>query len=159
LIFCFDSSLLIAALKKNEKQHEDARFIIENLGSNEGIASSLATIEVPGGLASSTRLSEPVIRRIVGVFQEKYHITFLPFEPFIEDAIELMIELRDLKRRFDIPTADLFHLATAKATSSSAFVTIDMKHMLGRELVETFSKYSKILDPSQARAEFFGHST
>jgi predicted nucleic acid-binding protein len=158
LIFCFDSSLLIAALKKSEKHHEDARFIIENLGSNEGIASSLATIEVPGGLASSTRLPEAAIRRIVGVFQEKYHITFLPFEPFIEDAIELTIELRDLKRRFEIPTADLFHLATAKATSASAFITIDMKHMLRTELVEAFSKYSKILNPSQARAQFFGEN-
>ncbi len=156
MIICLDSSFLIAALKKNEKHHMDATFIMENMGSNEGIASSLAVIEVPGGLASSTNLSEQAIRRVVGVFQEKYHITFLPFEPFIEDAIELMIELRELKRRYEIPTADLFHLATAKASSASAFITTDMKHLLRKDVVDAFSKYARILDPSQARTELFG---
>jgi hypothetical protein len=66
-----------------------------------------------------------------------------------------MIELRELKRRYEIPTADLFNVATAKASLASAFITTDMKRLLRKDVVDAFSKYARILDPSQARTELF----
>ncbi len=148
-----DSSVLIASVKRGgEKQHQQAlqlwsRIVSEN---HSGICSSLVLTEVPGALASSTtmpveKIYETEISLIAG-----FRINVRPFEQYVDDAVDLMLEFRELKRRFAIGSADFLHLATASGEDCEVFVTTDEKHMLREDCKRSFSSHVSVCSPAEA---------
>ncbi len=148
-----DSSVLIASIKrKGEKHHEQALQLGRRIVSQgyDGICSSLVLTEVPGALASSTimpvdRIYETEISLIAG-----FKISVRPFEQYVDSAVDLMLEFRELKRRFAIGSADFHHLATASGEGCKVFVTTDEKHMLREDCKRSFASRVPVCDPGEA---------
>lgn len=148
-----DSSVLVASVKRRgEKHYEKAlqlskRIILE---SHEGICSALVLTEVPGALASSTtmlvdRIYETEISVLSG-----FRISVRPFEQYVDDAVDLMLEFRELKKKFDIGSADFHHLATAEGEGCEVFVTTDERHLLREECRKSFSARIAVCSPGEA---------
>jgi hypothetical protein len=81
-----------------------------------------------------------------------FRISFSAFEPYADMSVELMLEFRDLKRKFGIGSADFHHLATASSEGYAIFATTDEKHLLRPECRDGLSKYIRICSPGEAAA-------
>lgn len=148
-----DSSALVAAVKRvGEKHHADSLRLSELIrrGSHQGVCSVLAMIEIPGALASSTRMPLESIYEVEASLIDGFRITFSPFEPHSDATVEMMLEFRDLKRGFGIGSADFHHIATAGAEGCSMFVTTDERHLLRSGCREQLSSRVRICSPGEA---------
>jgi len=152
-----DTGVLIASIKRGgEKYHQEAVQIADLIreSGSRGVCSSLVLIEFPGALASSTTMPVEKIFTAEASVQENFNLVILPFHPYVDTAVNLMFEFRDLKRRRGIQAADFHHLATAIDEDVEAFVTVDEHHLLRKETKEELNRYIEILSPKEAIKNF-----
>lgn len=145
--------MLIASAKRvGEKYHEDVLRLAKRVvaGAHEGICSALLLIELPGALASSTTMPVEKIYDTELSVIEGFRVNVRPFEQYVDRTMDLMLEFRDLKRKFGIGSADFHYLATASGEGCDFFVSTDEKHLLKRECRERFSRYISICSPAEA---------
>lgn len=145
--------MLIASAKRvGEKYHEDVLRLARRMvaGAHEGICSALLLIELPGALASSTTMPVEKIYDTELSVIDGFRVNVRPFEQYVDRTMDLMLEFRDLKRRFSIGSADFHYLATASGEGCDFFVSTDEKHLLKRECRERFSGYISICSPAEA---------
>ncbi len=148
-----DASVLVAWVKKiGEKYHEDALELSIRITSDghHGMSSALLLIELPGALASSTTMPIEKIYDVEASVMEKFRLGIKPYEPYVDRAVEFMLEFRSLKTKWEIGSADFHYLATSHQEGCDFFVTTDEKHLLRAECKEAFSKYIRILAPDEA---------
>lgn len=148
-----DANVLIASVKKGgEKYHKDAQELSRRIirASHQGVCSALLLTELPGALASSTTMPVEKIFDVEVSVIEKFRVNIMPYEPYVEKTVELMLEFRGLKSRWEIGSADFHYLATSYQEGCDFFVTTDEKHLLRTECREGFSKYVKVLTPDEA---------
>jgi predicted nucleic acid-binding protein len=138
--------------KRNEKYHEDSVKLskMTRTGRHEAFASALILIEVPSGLASSTSLSIERIYEIAVTLQQAFTLQIMSFEPYLEKTIQLFLQLRDVKRRHNIVSADFHHLATAIQEGCEIFVTTDERHLLAEDVRDALKGYINLVDPRTA---------
>lgn len=147
-----DSSVLVASVKKaGEKFHAPSLGLSRRVGEegHEGVCSALVLTEVPGALASTKMPLEKVYETEASLLAG-FRVGVRPFEQYIDDAVDLMLEFREFKRHLDINSADFLHIATAKGEGCELFVTTDEKHLLKDEFVKAFSGYVSICNPAAA---------
>jgi len=146
-----DTGVLIAALKKKgEKFHEDSVRLAEGVREEGAVASALVLVEFPGALAASTTMPIEKIYVAEATVQQEFNLQIMPFHPYVERAVSLMFELRDLKRRLRIEAADFHHLATAIEEGCSLFVTVDERHLLRQEVRSALEHYIEVCNPKEA---------
>lgn len=138
--------------KRNEKFYEDSVELsrMTQAGRHEAFASALTLIEVPGGLASSTSLSIERIYEVVVTVQQAFTLQIMSFEPYLEKTIQLFLQLRGVKRRRNIVSADFHHLATAIQEGCEIFVTTDERHLLAEDVRDSLKEYISLVDPRAA---------
>ena len=112
--------------------------------------------EVPGALASSTKMPVDKIYETELSILEAFKVNIRPFEQYTERAADLMFEFREMKRRLDINSADFHHLATATGEGCRIFVTTDERHLLREDTRRGFSVYLRICTPPEALKELQG---
>jgi predicted nucleic acid-binding protein len=147
-----DSSVLIASVKAvGEKFHAPSLEMSKKLedSKHEGICSALVLTEIPGALVSTLMPVDKIYETEASVLA-RFRVGVKTFEEYADDAVDLMLEFRDLKRRFGINSADFHHLATARGEGCKLFVTTDERHLLKKEFVEAFSRYMSVCQPSAA---------
>jgi predicted nucleic acid-binding protein len=152
LKIALDASVLIASVKRvGEKYHREALTLARRIlaGDHECISSALVLIELPGALGSTTMPLEKVYETETSLLKG-FNVTVRPFDPFVDRAMDLILEFRDLKRKYGIGSADFHYLATASAEGCDSFISTDEKHMLRSECRESFSKYISVQSPAQA---------
>jgi len=150
-----DSGVMVASVKrKQEKHHLDSLRLSEIIrsGNHTGICSALALTEVPGALASSTRMPLEKIYDVELSLIQGFRVSFSGFEINADFAVDLMLEFRELKRTFGIGSADFHHLATASSEGCVFFVTTDERHLLRQKCKDEFRKYVRICSPAEAVA-------
>jgi hypothetical protein len=81
-----------------------------------------------------------------------FRVNFSAFEPHADMSVEMMLEFRELKRKFGIGSADFHHLATANSEECAIFATTDERHLLRPEFRDGLSKYIRICSPAEAVA-------
>ena len=148
-----DSGVLVASVKKRGEVYHDSCLELSSLVSSirhSAVASALILTEVPGALASSTSMPVEKIYISEVSIQENFSLKILPFEPYIERAVDLMFEFRELKRRLRIGSADFHHVATGVGEGSDLFVTTDERHLLNNESRDKFGRYIRIVNPKEA---------
>ena len=148
-----DTSVLIASVKRRgEKHHEQALRLGKRIASenHEGVCSALILTELPGALASSTTMPVDKIYETELSVIAGFKISVRPFEQYSDTAVDLMLEFRELKRKFDIGSADFLHLATASGEGCAVFVTTDEKHLLRDECKRAFSSHIDVRSPGEA---------
>ncbi len=151
-----DSNVLVASIKRRgEPQHESALELAHRISRSESvsIASALTLLEVPGALASSTKMPIEKIHETILSVQEHFKLGIMEFENYVEPANELMFEFRELKSKYEIGSADFHHLATCIEEGCAFFVTTDMKHLLREECRKSFERRVKIVDPEGGLVE------
>lgn len=151
-----DASVLIASVKRaGEKHHAQALGLARRIVAmgHEGVCSALVLTEVPGALASSTAMPVEKIYETEMSLIAGFGVSVRPFEQYADRAVDLMLEFRDLKRRFGIGSADFHHLATASGEGCEIFVTTDERHLLRKECREAFSSYISVCTPFEALEE------
>lgn len=119
-------------------------------GEHEGVCSALVLTEVPGALSSSTTMPLEKIYETEASVLASFRVNVRPFEQYADDAVDLMLEYRALKRRFDVNSADFLHLATAEGEGCAFFVTVDERHLLKQEFRKELSSHILICDPAEA---------
>lgn len=147
-----DTGIFIASIKKREEKfHESILEILKKVSFDQinFFASALILIEIPGGLCAFTKLPIEIIYQIEKSLKNEFKMKILSFEPYISKTKELMFEFRDLKRKFDIESADFHHLASSIQENCSIFLTIDERHLLKDETRGQMKKYIEILNPSE----------
>jgi predicted nucleic acid-binding protein len=152
-----DSNVLVASVKRpGEPYHDSVIELASKAGQEDvtSVASALVLIEVPGALASSTKMPIERIYQVSTSVQVAFKLTIMNFEDYVDFARELMFEFRDLKCKWQIGSADFQHLATSIQESCDFFVTTDEKHLLRAVCREAFEKHIKILNPNQALEMF-----
>ncbi len=122
-------------------------------GDHSGVCSALALIEIPGALASSTTMPLDKIFDVELSLIKRFRLTFSPFELHADVAVNMMLEFRELKRKFGIGSADFHHIATASAEGCSLFVTTDERHLLRQKCKDELKKYVRICSPAEALVE------
>ncbi len=145
--------MLIASVKKiGEKYHNDVLGISHKMteGHHEGICSSLLMIELPGALASSTTMPFEKIYEVEVSVIDNFHAAVMPYEAYVKQAVELMLEFRDLKARYEIGSADFHYLATSLQEGCEFFVTTDEKHLLRPSCRKALSRHVKVVAPDEA---------
>jgi predicted nucleic acid-binding protein len=148
-----DSNVLVASVKKiGEPFHDSALRLSKRIKreSGSGISSALVLIEVPGALASSSKMPIEKIYEVTVSVQEQFNLNIMEFESYAGLARELMFEFRDLKSKWQINSADFHHIATAIQEGCDQFVTTDEKHLLRTVCKEAFEKHIRIVNPTQA---------
>lgn len=138
--------------RRGEKHHAACLELSRRIstGGHRTIASSLVLLELPGALASSTSMPIERIFQVEASTHKRFNLGIRSYEPYVGKATELMLALRDLKRRRKIPSADFHHLATAAVEGCDFFVAVDERHMLWSEFRGSMREHVEILDPSQA---------
>jgi predicted nucleic acid-binding protein len=147
-----DSSVLVASVKRvGEKFHAHCLDLSKKVreGNHEGVCSALVLTEVPGVLASTKMPLEKVYETEASLLAG-FRVRVRPFEQYVDDAVDLMLEFRELKRRLDVNSADFHHVATARGERCDLFVTTDERHLLREDFVRAFSSYLTICDPAKA---------
>lgn len=147
---------MIASVKRvGEKYHEGALELSKTVveAGHKGVCSALVLTEVPGALASSTRMPVDKIYETELSLLENFKVDIRPFEQYADRAVDLMLEFRELKRRLDINSADFHHLATAIGEGCEVFVTTDERHLLKEEVRKALSDYGSIYAPPEALRE------
>lgn len=153
MIVGLDASVLIASVKKvGEKYHEGALRLSRRMvqAGHRGVCSALLLLELPGALASSTSMPVDRIYDVEVSVIEKFRADVMPYEPYVDRAVEFMIEFRELKTRWEIGSADFHYLATTYQEGAEFFVSTDEKHLLRVECREAISKYITVLNPDEA---------
>jgi predicted nucleic acid-binding protein len=148
-----DSNVLIASVKKHaEPYHGPALELARRAFKEEisSVASALILIEVPGALASSTKMPVEKIYEVVASLYTNFNLRIMEYEPYANSATELMFEFRKLKSKYEIGSADFHHVATSIEESCDLFVTTDEKHLLRKECRDEFKKYIAISNPAEA---------
>ena len=148
-----DSNVLVASVKKvGEPFHESALALSRRVKGEEGtcISSALVLLEVPGALASSSKMPIEKIYEVTGSVQDQFNLRIMEFESYVGLAKDLMFEFRDLKSKWQIGSADFHHLATSIQEECRLFVTTDEKHLLRAVCKEAFERHIKIINPTQA---------
>ncbi len=148
-----DASTLIASVKRDgEKFHGDALELARRIKDqgHRGVSSSLALIEVPGALSSSTRMPIEKVYDVLVSVLAGFSVDIMPFEGQVDRAVEFMLEFRELKRKADVGSADFHYLAAAYNEGCGLFVTTDEKHLLRPEVRNSLSKYLEVVTPSEA---------
>jgi predicted nucleic acid-binding protein len=148
-----DSSVLVASVKRvGEKHRADSLRLSELIksGSHTGVCSALAMIEIAGALSSSTTMPLGKIYDIEASLIDGFRIRSSAFEPHSDMTVELMLEFRELKRKFGIGSAGFHHLATASSEGCGIFATTDERHLLRPECRNQLSKYVRICSPAEA---------
>ncbi len=107
----------------------------------------------PGAPAASTTMPIEKIYVAEATVQKGFNLRIMPFHPYVERAVSLMFELRDLKRRFRVEAADFHHLATAIGEECDVFVTVDERHLLRHEVKEAVKHYIEVCNPREALRE------
>ena len=107
-------------------------------------------MEVPGALASSSRMPIEKIYEVIGSVQEQFNLRIMEFESYVGLTNDLMFEFRELKSKWQIGSANFHHLATSIQEGCDLFVTTDEKHLLRALCREAFDKHIKIINPTQA---------
>ncbi len=132
--------------------HEDALALAKRIvkGDHEGVCSALLLIEITGALSSATTMPLEKIYDVELSLIKGFRVNERPFELYVDRAVDLMPEFRDLKSKLGVGSADFHYLATASAEGCDFFVSTDEKHLLRRESRERFSKYIPISSPSEA---------
>jgi len=147
-----DANVLIASIKKaGEKYHKGALKLGQRIarGGHRSICSALLLIELPGALVSSTNMPIERIYEVELSVVENFRVSVSPYEPYVERAVEFMLEFRDLKNRWEIGSADFHYLATSYQEGCDFLVTTDEKHLLRSECRKAFSKYIEVLSPTR----------
>jgi len=148
-----DSNVLVASVKKVGEPYHRATLELARTISREdvsSVASGLVMIEVPGALASSSRMPIEKIYEVTVSVQANFKLKIMEFEAYVDLARDLMFEFRDLKSKWDIGSADFHHVATSIQEGCDFFVTTDERHLLRAECRENFEKHMKIVDPKEA---------
>ena len=148
-----DSNVLVASVKKlGEPYHKSAIELSRKITQEAmfSVASALVLIEVPGALASSTRMPIEKIYEVSASLQTNFNLRILEFEAYADLARELMFEFRELKSRWEIGSADFHHVATSIGDGCEMFVTTDEKHLLRTECRKNFDGRIKIVNPDEA---------
>lgn len=148
-----DASTLLASVKRGgEKYHDDCLKLARVLSEQgaRGVSSSLVHIELPGALSSSTSMPIEKIYQTVASLMASFAVDTPPFEGQIDRATEMMLELRDVKRKANIGSADFHYLATAFNQGCRLFVTTDERHLLREDFRKGVSPYLEVLNPAQA---------
>ncbi|NVM03090.1 MAG: PIN domain-containing protein [Candidatus Helarchaeota archaeon] len=146
-----DTGIYIASVKKKgEKFHDDIKKILKKISFKQYtfISSALILIEIPGGLCASTSMPIQKIYETEKALEENFKMKIFSFDPYIIKAKELMFEFRELKRKFNIESADFHHLATVIQENCPIFLTIDEHHLLKDEFKLKMGKYIDILNPT-----------
>lgn len=152
----FDSNVLVASVKKRgEPYHESALKLAQEAsrGNVSGVASALVLIEIPGALASSTKMPVERIYEVMVSVQEGFRLEIMELGVYADLARDLMFEFRGLKSKWQIGSADFHHVATSIGEDCSLFVTTDEKHLLRAECRENFDRHIKIRNPDEALDE------
>ncbi|MCL5672635.1 MAG: type II toxin-antitoxin system VapC family toxin [Nitrososphaerota archaeon] len=147
-----DSSVLVASVKRlGEKFHAPSLGLSKSIGEggHEGVCSALVLTEVPGALASTKMPLDKVYEAEASVLAG-FRVRVRPFEQYVDDALDLMLEFRELKRRLDINSADFHHIATAEGEGCDLFVTTDERHLLREDIVHAFSSRIAVRHPAAA---------
>jgi predicted nucleic acid-binding protein len=150
-----DSGVMVAAVKRDqEKHHVDALRLAEEIkaGNHLGICSALAFIEIPGALASSTTMPLEKIYDVELSLIEQFCVSFSAFEQDTDMAVEMMLEFRELKRKFGIGSADFHHMATASSEGCALFVATDERHVLRQKCRDELKRHIQICPPGEALA-------
>ena len=148
-----DSNVLVASVKKLGEPFHDSSIALSrriNEEDESAIGSALVLIEVPGALASSSRMPIEKIYEVAASVQDQFNLRIMEFESYVDLAKDLMFEFRDLKSKWQIGSADFHHLATSIQEGCDLFVTTDVKHLLRTVCKESFEKHIRIVDPTQA---------
>jgi predicted nucleic acid-binding protein len=148
-----DSNVLVASVKKLGEPFHDSCIALSRKIKDEGgsiISSALVLTEVPGALASSSKMPIEKIYEVTASVQERFNLRIMEFESYVDLARDLMFEFRDLKSKWQIGSADFHHVATSIQEGCDLFVTTDEKHLLRPVWREAFGKHIKIINPTQA---------
>jgi predicted nucleic acid-binding protein len=148
-----DSNVLVASIKKLDEPFHDSALELSRRIKHEngsGISSALVLIELPGALASSSKMPIENIYEVTASVQEQFNLKIMDFESYVDLAKDLMFEFRDLKSKWQIGSADFHHIATAVQEGCDLFVTTDEKHLLRTVCREALEKHIKIINPTQA---------
>jgi predicted nucleic acid-binding protein len=148
-----DSNVLVASVKKlGEPFHDSALTLSKRIRDEggSGVGSALVLIEVPGALASASKMPIEKIYEVTASVQDQFNLSIMDFQGYTDLARDLMFEYRDLKSKWQIGSADFHHIATSVQEGCDAFVTTDEKHLLRAACKDAFEKHMRILNPSQA---------
>lgn len=148
-----DSNVLVASVKKpGEPFHDSALELSKRIKDEKGsgISSALVLIELPGALASSSKMPIEKIYEVTASVQGQFNLKIMEFESYVNLANDLMFEFRDLKSKWQIGSADFHHIATSIQEGCDLFVTTDEKHLLRTVCREALGKHIKIINPTQA---------
>ncbi len=148
-----DSNVLVASVKKlGEPFHDSALALSKRIKdeNGSGIGSALVLIEIPGALASSSRMPIEKIYEVTASVQEQFNLRIMEFESYVDLAKDLMFEFRYLKSKWQIGSADFHHIATSIQEGCELFVTTDEKHLLRTVCRDAFERHIKIANPTQA---------
>jgi len=148
-----DSNVLVASVKKVGEPFHDSTLKLSRKIKEEsasGIGSALTLIEIPGALASASKMPVEMIYEVSLAVQKEFNLKIMEFEGYVGLAKDLMFEFRDLKSKWQIGSADFHHLATSIQEGCDFFITTDERHLLRQACRDAFEKRIKILNPSQA---------
>lgn len=150
---CVDSNVLVASVKKRgERYHRQALELARRISEKAAscVASALVLIEVPGALASSTKMPIEKIQQVLVSMQDGFRLSIMSFDAYTELARDLMLEFRELKSEWEIGSADFHHLATSIGEGCDMFVTTDEKHLLRPECKRNFERHIVVTNPDEA---------
>ena len=148
-----DSNVLVASVKKLGEPFHDSSLALSKKIRNEngkGIGSALVLIEIPGALASASKMPIEKIYEVTASVQDQFNLNIMEFQSYTDLARDLMFEYRDLKSKWQIGSADFHHIATSVQEGCDVFVTTDEKHLLRAACRDAFEKHIRILNPTQA---------
>ena len=148
-----DSNVLVASVKKRGEPYHRSAIELSRKISQEpmfSVASALVLIEVPGALASSTKMPIEKIYEVCASLQTSFNLRIMNFESYADLARELMFEFRELKSTWEIGSADFHHIATSIGDGCDLFVTTDEKHLLRAECRKNLDRRIKIVNPDEA---------
>lgn len=148
----FDSGVLVSAFKQiNERFHSHSKLLLESIrsGEHEGETSELSIVEFAGAFASNTRAPIEQVVGMLSTLQSQYHLRFTSFGDSVIESIEFQYEFRELKRKYGIPSADLYHAATSKSVRAHFLASVDARHLLRDEVRSTLKHHIVILNPEE----------
>ncbi len=148
-----DSNVLVASVKKpGEPYHDSALELARRISRDDlsGIASGLVLMEVPGALASSTKMPLEKILEVSVSLQASFRLKIMEFDAYVDLTRDLMFEFRELKSKWEIGSADFHHVATSIAEGCEFLVTTDEKHLLRPQCRDSFRDHLKIANPNEA---------
>ena len=105
-----------------------------------------------GGLAK-TKMPTVQIWTNLFTINTGYKVSFCVFDKLLWEALRLILAHNESKRKYDVPSANFAHIATAISIKSNYFITMDERHFLREEFKEAFKHELPIVDPNEAVAK------